>query len=140
MKRENEIKLAKIAGEMLAVIQQCDAGWVDRGWIKGGLKLLRKSWKMMSKIPSGSKNMAYRPDSANKIGDKRQYQFFQVIKDFKRMGFEIKEIAPGQFRIHDCIDIEPSRKRYYDLVNKVGGKINGKTFSRFLRDYFGITN
>ena len=69
---------------------------------------------------------------------RRRDQFWQVIKDFRRMGFEVKEISPFQFRVNESIDIYPSNKKYHDLKKNERGDIRGKNFDTFLRGYFGL--
>lgn len=69
---------------------------------------------------------------------RRQDTFREVIKEFRRMGFEVKELTPFQIRFNDCIDVYPSNKRFHDLKNNVRGDIRGKKFSDFLRNYFNI--
>lgn len=69
---------------------------------------------------------------------RRIYQFKQVIKDFRRMEFEVREVEPFRFRIHDCIDILPITREFYDLKKNVKGEIKGVSFDNFLRGYFGI--
>ena len=68
----------------------------------------------------------------------RRNEFWQVIKEFRRLGFEVREITPYQFRFNDCLDIYPSNKRYRELVKRSRGDIRGKSFDQFLREFFGI--
>ena len=69
---------------------------------------------------------------------RRQSDFRDVIKEFRRMGFEVRELTPFQYRFNECIDIYPANKRFHDLKNNVRGDIRGKKFSNFLRSYFGL--
>ena len=68
----------------------------------------------------------------------RRNEFWQVIKEFRRLGFEVREITPYQFRFNDCLDIYPSNKRYHELAKRSRGDIRGKSFDQFLREFFGI--
>lgn len=76
----------------------------------------------------------------NSMRDRRRFQFREVIREFKRMGFEVREISPFQFRFNEGIDIYPSNKRYHDLTKNVRGDIRGKTFDQFLREHFGLVS
>ena len=68
----------------------------------------------------------------------RNQQFKKVITDFRRMGFEVKEIEPFKFRIHDWIEITPATREFYDIKKNVKGKIIGVSFNNFLREFFGL--
>jgi hypothetical protein len=74
----------------------------------------------------------------NNMRNARRYQFKEVIADFERMGFEVKEVSPFQYRFNDCVDIFPSNKRFYDLKTRERGDIRGKNLNQFLREYFGL--
>ena len=77
-------------------------------------------------------------EDMNKMRDRRRFQFREVIRNFRKMGFEVKEISPFQFRFNEGIDIYPSNKRFHDLTRHVRGDIRGKSFDQFLREFFGI--
>jgi hypothetical protein len=70
--------------------------------------------------------------------EKRCWQFREVIRHFRKMGFEVKEISAYQIRFADCIDIYPANKRYYDLKSKKRGDLRGSTFEDFLKKYFNL--
>jgi len=69
---------------------------------------------------------------------RRVKQFKKVLVDFRRMGFEIQEIEPFKFRIHDWIEVMPVTREFYDIKKKVKGKIKGISFNNFLREFFGL--
>jgi hypothetical protein len=70
---------------------------------------------------------------------RRIYQFKKVITDFRRMGFEVKEVAPFQFQINECLEILPITREFNDLKKKVKGTIKGVSFDSFVREYFGLS-
>lgn len=70
---------------------------------------------------------------------RRIYQFKKVISDFRRMGFEVVEVAPFQFQFNECLEILPITREFNDLKKKVKGEIKGKSFDQFLREYFGLS-
>ena len=69
---------------------------------------------------------------------KRRGQFRETIKEFRDMGFDVKEVTPFQFRFNDSVDVYPSNKRYHDLTKGVRGDIRGIGFTKFLRQFFGL--
>lgn len=70
---------------------------------------------------------------------RRRSQFYEVIKTFRRLGFEVEEVSKYQFRFNGGIDIFPSNRGYRDLVNHKSGRIEKeKTFEAFLREHFGL--
>jgi hypothetical protein len=73
-----------------------------------------------------------------KVRWERIGKFRYVIEDFTRMGFEVKEVAPAQFRFNETIDIMPSTRRYHDLINNINGDIRGKDLGQFLREWFKL--
>lgn len=78
-------------------------------------------------------------EQMNNMRNRRRFQFYEIIKEFKRMGFDVREVSPFQYRFNDCIDIFPSNKRYHDLKKRERGDIRGKNFNQFLREYFGLS-
>lgn len=77
-------------------------------------------------------------EDMNKMRNRRRFQFREVIKEFRDLGFEVKEISPFQFRFNESVDIYPSNKRYHDLIKNIRGDIRDKTFGQFLREFFGL--
>jgi DNA-binding ferritin-like protein (Dps family) len=77
-------------------------------------------------------------DEMNKMRSRRRYQFREIVREFRKMGFDVKEVSQFQYRFNDAIDIYPSNKRYHDLTKNVRGDIRGKSFNQFLREYFGL--
>jgi DNA-binding ferritin-like protein (Dps family) len=74
----------------------------------------------------------------NIMRKKRSSQFRDIIKEFRELGFEVKELNQFQFRFNGIIDIYPSNKRFHDLKNNIRGDIRGKNFNDFLRSYFNL--
>lgn len=74
----------------------------------------------------------------NDIGNARNKQFRNVIRDFRRMGFEVKDIGGHSFCFNEMITITPANKAFNDLINKKLGNIQDKTFDQFLREYFNL--
>jgi hypothetical protein len=70
---------------------------------------------------------------------RRVFQFKIVIKELKRLGFEVVEVTRHQYRINEALDIFPANKMFNDRVNHKRGKIAGQDFMAFIRNYFGLT-
>jgi hypothetical protein len=77
-------------------------------------------------------------EAMKKMRNKRRDKFFETIKEFERLGFEIRRLTPFQYRINECLDIYPSNKRYHDLKTGQRGDIRGISYGDFLRKYFGL--
>jgi hypothetical protein len=69
---------------------------------------------------------------------KRRAQFHDTVREFQKLGFEVKEMTPFCFRFNDSVDIYPSNKRYHDLTKNVRGDIRGINYTKFLRQFFGL--
>ena len=69
---------------------------------------------------------------------KRRAQFRDTISEFQKLGFEVKEVTPFQFRFNDAVDIYPSNKLYHNLKTNVRGDIRGISYTKFLRQFFGL--
>jgi len=69
---------------------------------------------------------------------RRRNQFYLVVREFRDLGFEVKEVNKYQFRFNEMIDIFPSNKKFHNLETGERGDIRGQTFTNFLKKYFNL--
>ena len=70
---------------------------------------------------------------------RRCFQFRKVVNEFRDKGFEVIEISQYQYRFNEMLDIFPGNKIYQNKKTGVHGKIEGKDFRSFIRQFFGIS-
>jgi DNA-binding ferritin-like protein (Dps family) len=69
---------------------------------------------------------------------RRCFQFKEVIKELRDLGFTVVEVSHHQYRINDALDIFPANKMYHDRVKRERGKVEGQDLRCFIRQYFGL--